>query len=98
MHFSADIEQNLMGSARLTEANPYGQPVPVLPAFLNRALEHRLRSYVTSRCQMLTCYVAMLRPIWICRLEACLRGRIQLGAAIRQTIQEISPRHRDQFA
>ena len=22
MHFSADIEQNLMGSARLTEANP----------------------------------------------------------------------------
>ena len=29
------------------------------PAFLNRALEHRLRSYVTSRCQMLICYAAL---------------------------------------
>ena len=29
-------------------------------AFLNRELEHRLRSYVTSRCQILNCYVAFV--------------------------------------
>ena len=35
-------------------------------SLLNRALEHRLRSYVTSRCQMLICYVAFSWTETVC--------------------------------
>ena len=37
------------------------------PAFLNRELENRLRSYVTTRCQILICYVPITIPILMCR-------------------------------
>ena len=32
-------------------------PITASPAFLNRELEHRLRSYVTTRCQILICFI-----------------------------------------
>ena len=56
-----DKESDGLGEADQSKSlRPTGS---VLPAFLNRALEHRLRSYVTSRCQMFICYTAGCRPI-----------------------------------
>ena len=46
------------------------QNIKAKPAFLNRELEHRLRSYVTSRCQILICYLAITVDPGVCKEQA----------------------------
>ena len=48
--------------------NETAKSIEPKPAFLNRELEHRLRSYVTSRCQILICFPRFRVLGTVCRL------------------------------